>query len=56
MQTSLNGTSLLKEFEGLELGTYQEIAGVWAIGYGHTANVDPDDTITKERYKNASLS
>ena len=26
----------LKEFEGLRLKSYQDSAGVWTIGYGHT--------------------
>ena len=26
----------LKEFEGLRLEAYQDVAGVWTIGYGHT--------------------
>ena len=29
----------LKEFEGLRLKAYQDAAGVWTIGYGHTHNV-----------------
>lgn len=27
---------LEKEFEGCQLTAYQDIAGVWTIGYGHT--------------------
>lgn len=30
------GLSLIKEFEGLRLEAYQDIVGVWTIGYGHT--------------------
>lgn len=36
MRTSANGLALIKRFEGLELEAYQDIAGVWTIGYGHT--------------------
>ena len=36
MKMSRNGIELLKRFEGLELEAYQDIAGVWTIGYGHT--------------------
>ncbi|MEM9168622.1 MAG: lysozyme [Pseudomonadota bacterium] len=36
MKTSESGIALLKEFEGLELEAYQDIAGIWTIGYGHT--------------------
>ena len=30
------GLALTKEFEGLRLKAYQDLAGVWTIGYGHT--------------------
>lgn len=36
---------LLKEFEGLRLEAYRCPAGVWTIGYGHTAGVKPGDFI-----------
>ncbi|HRX37788.1 MAG TPA: lysozyme [Parvularculaceae bacterium] len=36
MKTSSNGIELIKRFEGLELEAYQDIAGIWTIGYGHT--------------------
>jgi len=39
---------LLKEFEGLRLESYQDIGGVWTIGYGHTKTARPDMRITKE--------
>ena len=32
------GLSLIKRFEGLELEAYQDVAGVWTIGYGHTGD------------------
>lgn len=38
MKMSRNGIDLLKRFEGLELEAYQDIAGIWTIGYGHTGN------------------
>ena len=38
MKMSRNGIELLKRFEGLELEAYQDIAGIWTIGYGHTGN------------------
>lgn len=42
MKTSAAGLSLIKRFEGLELEAYQDIAGIWTIGYGHTgADVKP---------------
>jgi lysozyme len=30
------GVALTKSFEGLHLATYQDCAGIWTIGYGHT--------------------
>lgn len=36
MRASENGVALIKRFEGLELEAYQDIAGIWTIGYGHT--------------------
>jgi len=36
MRTSENGIELIKTYEGLELTAYQDIAGIWTIGYGHT--------------------
>ncbi len=36
MKISERGVALLKSFEGLELEAYQDIAGIWTIGYGHT--------------------
>lgn len=37
MRMSDEGLALLKKFEGLELEPYKCPAGVWTIGYGHTA-------------------
>lgn len=33
------GLNLIKQFEGCRLAAYQCSAGVWTIGYGHTAGV-----------------
>ena len=33
----------IKEFEGCKLQAYQDAAGVWTIGYGHTYNVREGD-------------
>ncbi|RJQ54006.1 MAG: lysozyme [Desulfobacteraceae bacterium] len=43
-----SGLKLVKGFEGCELKSYRCPAGVWTIGYGHTKNVVPDQTITEE--------
>lgn len=48
MKTSENGIELLKRFEGLELEAYQDIAGIWTIGYGHTGDdVQPGMKLTE---------
>ena len=36
MQYSANGLALTRSFEGLRLNAYQDSAGVWTIGFGHT--------------------
>ena len=36
MQYSDRGIAKTKEFEGLRLLAYQDVGGVWTIGYGHT--------------------
>lgn len=33
---SERGLALTKSFEGLRLEAYQDCAGVWTVGYGHT--------------------
>ncbi|QNI36925.1 lysozyme [Edaphobacter albus] len=35
------GLALTKQFEGCSLEAYQDQAGVWTIGYGHTGQVKP---------------
>ena len=48
MRISDSGLILLKLFEGLELESYQDIAGIWTIGYGHTgSDVKPDMHISE---------
>ena len=36
MKTNAAGISLIKQFEGVRLTAYQDMVGVWTIGYGHT--------------------
>ncbi len=31
------GLSLVKQWEGLKTTAYQDVAGIWTIGYGHTS-------------------
>lgn len=40
MTTSQAGISMIEGFESCRLIAYQDSAGVWTIGYGHTGNVD----------------
>lgn len=49
MRTSQNGINLIKQFESLRLEAYKCPAGVWTIGYGHTAGVRKGDEIDKQR-------
>lgn len=46
MKTSPAGISLIKRFEGCRLYAYQDIVGIWTIGYGDTLNVSEGMTIT----------
>lgn len=41
------GLKLIMEFEGCRLAAYKCAAGVWTIGYGHTAGVSKGQTITQ---------
>lgn len=43
------GLDLIRRYEGLRLTAYLCPAGVWTIGYGHTGDVQPGQTITRER-------
>jgi lysozyme len=36
MRISLKGIDLIKHFEGLRLNAYQDVIGIWTIGFGHT--------------------
>ena len=48
--TSQRGIDLIKQFEGLRLTAYQDMVGVWTIGYGHTGpDVKPGLTITQQQ-------
>ena len=49
MKTSKNGIALIKSFEGCRLKAYQCAAGVWTIGYGHTAGVKKGQEITQDQ-------
>jgi lysozyme len=49
MKYSKTGLALTERFEGVRLTAYQDQVGVWTIGYGHTAGVQPGDTCTQEQ-------
>lgn len=44
-----SGIDLIKSYEGLELQAYLDSIGVWTIGYGHTADVYPGQTISESQ-------
>lgn len=44
-----NGLPLLKQFEGCKLIAYQDIVGIWTIGYGETKGVYKGMTITQSQ-------
>lgn len=46
MKASKEVVNLIKQFEGCRLDAYKCPAGVWTIGYGHTAGVKSGDKIT----------
>ena len=46
MKASQRLIDAIKKFEGCVLTAYQDTAGVWTIGYGHTQGVKKGDKIT----------
>jgi len=57
MKISPAGVNLIKEFEGFPAGgrPYQDIVGVWTIGYGHTEGVGPRSPQLTEAQASALL-
>lgn len=49
MRTSGRGINLIKQHEGLRLEAYRCPAGIYTIGYGHTAGVRRGDVIDERR-------
>lgn len=49
MNVSQEGIDLVKQFEGCKLTAYQDVGGIWTIGFGHTGGVQPGDTCTQEQ-------
>ena len=48
MKTSQKGIDLIKSFEGFSPTAYLCPAGVWTIGYGHTAGVSEGDSVDED--------
>lgn len=48
MHISDRGVELIARYEGCRLYAYKCAAGVWTIGYGHTAGVREGDTLDSE--------
>lgn len=48
MRTSRRGIDLIKQHEGLRLKAYRCPAGIFTIGYGHTAGVRRGDAIDEQ--------
>jgi lysozyme len=60
MKLTEQGIALIKNFEGLRLNAYRDVAGVWTIGYGSTRYHDgkvikPGDKLTGETQASALL-
>lgn len=49
MRTGRAGINLIKSFESLRLEAYRCPAGIWTIGYGHTAGVRRGDRIDEQK-------
>lgn len=48
MNVSDKGVELVAKYEGCRLEAYKCPAGVWTIGYGHTAGVNPGDKLASK--------
>jgi lysozyme len=46
MEITERGRQFIRDREGFRHDAYQDQAGVWTIGYGHTEGVKPGDTIS----------
>jgi lysozyme len=43
MQLNEKGLALLRNFEGFRARAYQDVGGVWTVGYGHTGRAHPPE-------------
>jgi lysozyme len=46
---SNNGLHLTEQFEGLRLEAYQDVVGIYTIGWGHTRDVKKGDTCSRQQ-------
>ena len=46
---SARGRALIKQFEGFRADAYQDVVGVWTIGYGFTRGVQPGQHMTVQQ-------
>lgn len=46
LHVSARGRALIKQFEGFRADAYQDVVGVWTIGYGFTRGVQPGQHMT----------
>ncbi len=46
LHVSPRGRALIKQFEGFRADAYQDVVGVWTIGYGFTRGVQPGQHMT----------
>jgi lysozyme len=49
MNVTFEGLALIKRFEGFRAEAYRDAAGVWTIGYGHTAMAGAPDVHPGQR-------
>lgn len=49
MNISSNGLILIKTFEGYRNTAYQDVVGIWTIGYGTTKNVHAGMVVTLQQ-------
>ena len=49
------GLDLIKQCEGCRLEAYQDVAGIWTIGYGHIRGVTPGMQLTQQQADQALL-
>jgi lysozyme len=56
MNVSPAGRVLIEGFEGVVLSAYQDLTGVWTIGYGHTGNDVYPGLVWTQEYADYVLS